>query len=119
MHELAIAQDIIDIVQQSVPLGETYDIEWVRVRVGQFSGVVPESLEFCFSAIVSGTTMERANLEIERVPAISQCKDCRHRFDVHDLALSCPACNSTNLELVSGNELEVVEIQLADDREML
>jgi Zn finger protein HypA/HybF involved in hydrogenase expression len=26
----------------------------------------------------------------------------------------CPACKSTNLELISGKELEVVEIELAD-----
>jgi len=119
MHELGIAQDILDIVQQSVPPEEAQDIEWVRIRVGQFSGVVPESLEFCFSAIVTGTEMKRASLEIERVPAISECKDCGYHFDMQDLCFSCPACNSTSLELISGNELEVVEIQLADEHEVL
>jgi len=119
MHELAIAQDIVDIVQQSVPVEDTSHVERIRVRVGRFSGVVPESLEFCFEAIVNGTEMERAHLEIERMPAISQCKDCSHRFDMQDLCFSCPACSSTHLEVISGNELDVVEIQIAEECEVL
>ncbi len=115
MHELGIAQNILQIVQQSVPQNLAADVRGIRLRVGKLSGVVPDSLDFCFGVIISQTEMTRATLEIEEVPIISKCKDCGHRFEMRDWGFSCPACKSVNLELISGRELEVVEIVLAEE----
>lgn len=68
MHELGLALNIVDIVQQHVPAIRASDVRDVRVRVGEFAGVLPDSLEFCFSAIVAGTPWQRARLAIEPVP---------------------------------------------------
>ena len=114
MHELGIARNILEIVQQSIPPGQEAAVKRIRIRIGQLSGVVPDSLEFCFSALLSETQMERAGLVIEKIPSVSLCKDCRHRFTVDDFVFSCPACKSLNLEVISGNELEVVDIEMAD-----
>lgn len=76
------------------------------------AGVVVDSLEFCFSAIIAGTPLEGAMLEIERVPIAAHCKACELRFEVEHFAFSCPSCDSTEIELVSGRELEVVEVEL-------
>lgn len=115
MHELGIARNILDIVQHSVPVDRYPEVKWIRVRIGQLSGVVPDSLEFCFSAIISETDMRQATLKMETVPTVSQCRDCGHRFTVEEFAFTCPSCNSANLELLSGRELEVVDIELTDD----
>jgi hydrogenase nickel incorporation protein HypA/HybF len=115
MHELGIAQNILQIVQQAVPETGAPCVRIIRIRVGQLSGVVPDSLDFCFSAIVNDTEMKQARLEIEQVPLTSECRDCRQRFPINELDFFCPACKSTNLELVSGRELEVVEIEMADE----
>lgn len=115
MHELGIAQNILEIIQQSVPEGQAAAVRQIRIRVGQFSGVIPDSLDFCFSVIVKETQMQQATLAIEQVPTISRCRDCTHSFKIEDLVFICPACKSTNLELISGKELEIVEIELEDD----
>ncbi len=115
MHELGIAQNILQIVQQSVPETGEASVRIIRIRVGQLSGVVPDSLDFCFSAIIHDTEMKDARLEIEQVPLTSECRDCRQRFPVSEMEFYCPACKSTNLELISGRELEVVEIEMADE----
>lgn len=114
MHELAIAQNILEIVQQSVPVERAAMVRSVGIRVGKLSGIVPDSLQFCFSVIVSDTNMPRAYLTIEQVPTISRCRDCMLRFAVEDFAFTCPGCRSANLELISGKELEIVEIELED-----
>jgi hydrogenase nickel incorporation protein HypA/HybF len=114
MHELAIAQSIFEIVGSTVSAEQAADVRAVRVRVGRLSGVVADSLQFCFSAIVADTPLGSASLLIEAVPAISQCKDCSHCFTVEDLAFLCPSCSSTNIALVSGTELQVSEIELLD-----
>jgi hydrogenase nickel incorporation protein HypA/HybF len=117
MHELAIAQNILEIVRQSVPEAEEPAVRRIRMRVGQLSGVVPESLDFCFSAIVSETMLQQARLAIEPVPTISRCRDCALQFRIEELVFLCPACKSGNLELISGKELEIVEIELVDSNE--
>lgn len=115
MHELGIAQNILQIVRQSVPEKDAADVRSIRIRVGLLSGVVPDSLDFCFRAIVNDTDMQRASLEIEQVPIVSECKDCRNRFQMSDFDFSCPACKSSNLELISGRELDILEIELAEE----
>jgi hydrogenase nickel incorporation protein HypA/HybF len=115
MHELAIAQNILEIVQQSVPEEQAQWVRWVRMRIGPLSGVVADSLDFCFGAIISETKMRNARLAIEQAPMILRCKNCQNEFQTSDLAFVCPACQGSNLELISGKELEIVEIELIDE----
>lgn len=115
MHELGIAQNILEIARQAVPEEQTAAIRFIRIRVGPLSGVVPDSLEFCFEAIVHETEMQKARLAIEQLPAILSCKKCGYRFKTKDLEFFCQSCNSADLELISGKELEVVEIELAEE----
>jgi hydrogenase nickel incorporation protein HypA/HybF len=117
MHELGVAQNILEIVQQSVPENQAKAVREIRLRIGQLSGIVPDSLDFCFTAIINGTDMQQARLAIEQIPTMSQCKECNHRFGIEDWVFSCPVCRSPNLELISGKELEIVEIELADECE--
>ena len=77
------------------------------------AGIVPESLAFCFEALIQGTPLEGSSLEIERVPLGCLCRHCRHGFEPRGYAFICPACGSGDIEVVSGMELHVVEISLA------
>jgi hydrogenase nickel incorporation protein HypA/HybF len=115
MHELGIAQNILEIVQQSVPEEQAESVRWIRLRIGQLSGIVPDSLEFCFQAIIGDTKMPKAGLAIEQVPTTFQCKKCAYRFQVNDLEFLCPKCSDSDLEVISGRELEIVEIELAEE----
>ena len=114
MHELSIAQSILEIVESSVPEDHAPDVRAVRVRVGRLAGVVADSLEFCFGAIVAGTSLRDATLSIEVVPAVLECQDCSNRFTVEDFAFLCPSCSSTRVSLISGTDLEVSTIELID-----
>lgn len=68
MHELSVATGIFDIVRQYVPPSQAPSVRAVRVRVGETAGLLPESLEFCFGAIVAGTPYSQALLAIDRTP---------------------------------------------------
>ena len=117
MHELAIAQNILDIARQSVPEDQAPEVRWIRMRIGVLSGVVADSLNFCFNAIRGEAKMPQARLAIEQVPIVSRCRNCRHEFHIEDMAFLCPTCKSTDLELISGKELEVVEIELISNND--
>lgn len=70
MHELSLANGIFDIVRQYVPVERAWAVRAVRVRVGEFAGVIPDSLAWCFSAIASDTPYARASLTID--PGVGQ-----------------------------------------------
>ncbi len=114
MHELGLAQSILAIVEEYVPEEQAASVRTIKVRVGTFAGVVADSLEFCFGAIVSGTPWGSARLDIVPVPASAVCRKCRGEFEIDDPVFLCPSCGGSDVQLASGMELQVAEIELDD-----
>jgi hydrogenase nickel incorporation protein HypA/HybF len=117
MHELSIAQSIVEIVEQHLPAGNGAGVRSVRLRIGDFAGVVPDSLEFCFSAVTAGTRLDGASLDIERVALVCKCQDCHRTFPVRESVFRCPTCSGGQVAIVTGRELQVTEIELFDEGE--
>lgn len=115
MHELSIAQSIIEIVRSNIPTEDANLVRSVRVKVGEISGVIPESLEFCFEAITHDTPLQGAVLDCEHVPFVLQCKACGASFESEMGIVLCTHCGGTDTQVLSGFELQVMEIEL-DDR---
>lgn len=115
MHELAIAKNIVEIVNQHVPAGGTRAVRTVRLKIGELAGVVLESLEFCFRSITSGTLLEDAQLEIEQTPLVVFCIGCSTESRIEQPLFLCPLCGNGNVDVRSGMELHVAEIELVDN----
>ena len=115
MHELSIAESIVDIVRENLAANGSGTGKSVRVRVGELAGVVPDSLDFCFIAITNGTPLEGAKLEIEKTNIVAHCQDCGVDSKVEGLVFQCPMCESINIQVISGNELQVIEIEVDDE----
>lgn len=112
MHELSLARDIIDTVQQNVPKEEICRIKYVVVKVGAFSGVVTDSLKFSFQAITSDTELSGAELEIIDIPFLLKCNTCGKTTTNEFGMMICSGCGSVDTEMISGNELQVVEVKV-------
>jgi hydrogenase nickel incorporation protein HypA/HybF len=115
MHELSIALDIIDFVQREVALRQLHGLSVVGVRVGAFSAVDPESLEFGFTAACRDTVMEGVKLVVEWVPAQIKCEACGHENTTDQPEFICPKCDSANVRIKRGYELEVAYLETADN----
>lgn len=109
MHELAITQNIVEICEHHA---SGRRIRSVRVEIGDLSGVVPEAVEFCFEACSRDTLLEGARLVIERVPAKARCRDCAAEQEVASFHAPCAACGGFGMELLSGAELRVRELEV-------
>lgn len=114
VHELSIAENIVEIVAESLSCNGGGRLKRVKVRIGDLAGVVPESLDFCFTAITKGTDMEGAALDIERRHVVAHCENCGNDSPVEGLTFMCPSCKSTDIRVTSGNELQVVQIEVED-----
>jgi hydrogenase nickel incorporation protein HypA/HybF len=66
MHEVAVAGGILEAVRAEAAARKPARAVKVGVRIGEMAGIDPESLAFCFEALVKGTDLEPLELEIER-----------------------------------------------------
>ena len=115
MHEMGIANAVLDAVRtEALRLNGRHPSK-VGVRIGELAAVDPEALHFCFDALVRGTDLEPLELDIEFCPRRHRCPQCNEVFAVLDYAMECPHCGSLRTEFVSGDELELAYLEVADD----
>ncbi|UCD64103.1 MAG: hydrogenase maturation nickel metallochaperone HypA [Candidatus Zixiibacteriota bacterium] len=115
MHELAIANSIVDTVLDEAARRNLKAITAVGLRVGDLTDIVPEALEFGFSAIISNTPLQGVRLEIERVPLGGTCRACSESFDIKEMVFACPRCGSGKIKIDRGEELDIAYIEVGDD----
>ncbi|MFH0787147.1 MAG: hydrogenase maturation nickel metallochaperone HypA [Pseudomonadota bacterium] len=111
MHEMGIAQSILDIVEQEMARHGVTKVSTIRLVVGEFTAVVPQSLTFCFEVITKDTPMEGVRLEMEPVPLTGRCGGCGEEFEIKEYRFVCPKCDSKEIETIGGKELYVKEIE--------
>jgi hydrogenase nickel incorporation protein HypA/HybF len=113
MHEVAISEALLE---QLASLAEQHGWSRLRrvwVRMGLLSGVVPEALEFAFSAMSPGTSAEGAELVLETVPGHFDCALCG-ALELDRVDFTCPKCGGP-LQLVrAGRELYVSGVEPMD-----
>ena len=114
MHELSVAQSIVETIQQHVPESEWERVTAVRLQIGAVAGVVPESLEFSFQTITAESLLSRARLEIESIPFRIHCNTCDTTTENEDGFALCSKCGSTDTKMLSGSELNISEIEIAE-----
>lgn len=116
MHELSIAMQIVDRVAAALPADERAPVVAVDVRVGVLSGVVPEALNFVWDMAAADSVVAGADLRIEVVPAVVWCPRCVAEVQVEGGTMVCPVCGAPTPRVVRGRELEILSMELGDDR---
>jgi hydrogenase nickel incorporation protein HypA/HybF len=86
----------------------------VRVRVGRLLRVHEPALEQCFELVAQGTVAEGASIEMVELPVVTRCKGCGHEDESDELALVCPICTGSSLEVIGGEELLLESICLEE-----
>ena len=114
MHEMSIAQSIVDIVEKELSSHKVEQLKAVNIAVGKLAAVVPEQLAFCFSMLTVDTNMAGATLNIREVPLGYTCSACGEEFTSGGMAITCPKCGDTHIDLTSGRELTIESIEVAD-----
>ena len=109
MHELALTESVVEAVTERLPGAK---ITCVRLDVGALSGVVADSIQFCFDLVTAGTSLEGARLEISHTAGRGQCRSCGAEFEPDSPLLLCP-CGSADVAVLSGQEFTIASVQVA------
>ncbi|BEL03058.1 hydrogenase maturation nickel metallochaperone HypA [Actinoplanes sichuanensis] len=109
MHELAIAENIVDTVC-SRAAGRP--VRRVTLRIGALTAVLPDHIRFCFELAAAGTAAHGAALDLDLRPAVVFCRSCQVEQRLPDLIPLCP-CGSADVTVTTGRELDIVSMEVA------
>ncbi len=116
MHELSIAQNLVETVEAAARQANARAVQVVYLRMGVLSGVVKEALLFSYDVAVTGTLLEGSRLEIETVLLTVYCPTCAATVELPTIQLfRCPRCGTPTGDIRSGRELEIVSVEVPDD----
>jgi hydrogenase nickel incorporation protein HypA/HybF len=112
MHEMSIAQSILDIVDEYMVKEDNAKLIEVAVEIGELVAVVPDSLSFCYGALVDDTPYMNSKLIINILPLTAVCSQCAHHFTIKEFNFVCSACQSTNVTVTRGQELRITHLEV-------
>lgn len=116
MHEVSIANSIIQIIQDVLPADKNGYVSGVNVKVGQLSAIEVDALLFAFDIVKAKTILNNATLNIEMIEGKGQCSDCGEIFSMEGYATPCPKCSSYLVKILQGKEMKVVSYDLENDK---
>jgi hydrogenase nickel incorporation protein HypA/HybF len=108
VHELAITEGVVAAVTERLPEAK---VTLVRLEIGALSGVVADSVRFCFDLVTEGTNLEGASLEIVEPAGSCQCRSCGAEFAPDGPILLCP-CGSADVAVESGADLRILSVKV-------
>jgi len=113
MHEVSIAQSLLDLAIENCKKEGYKSIEKIRVKIGKASGVMPDALLFSFESMKIGTIAEKAVLLIDEIPVSGFCEGCKSKFTVDDAyVIACPKCGYFPVQIETGRELNIDEMEV-------
>jgi hydrogenase nickel incorporation protein HypA/HybF len=112
VHELSICQALCETVDREAAGRRVHRVD---VRIGHLRQVVPDSLQFSWEMLTTGTHLEGCELVIEHVAAVVRCASCEAETTLDWPVLACATCEGHDVELVSGDELLIASLDVADE----
>jgi len=112
MHEMSLAQALIDQVTELAEKDGCRRVLSVDVSIGALSGVMPDSLEFCFPVVARGTALEGTILNITEVPLKAVCSACGLTTYPEPFEVECSHCGSLSLTITEGRDFKLVSLEV-------
>ncbi|SRR5512147_2821416 len=109
MHEMSITQGVVEICENAAG-GKR--VLAVVLEIGELSNIIPDAVEFCFEACTKDTLLDGARLVIDRIPGRARCLACAAEFAVKAYYEPCPACGGYKVDILTGEELRVKELEV-------
>jgi hydrogenase nickel incorporation protein HypA/HybF len=113
MHELYLAESIINIVKDYAKREGFKKVNSVSLSYGRLSCIESKSLQFAFDVQAKNTQVEGATLKFQILPAIIHCFSCEKDLEVKAHMGTCPSCGGNEVILTAGTEeLQILEMDV-------
>jgi hydrogenase nickel incorporation protein HypA/HybF len=110
MHEMSLAEGILQIVEDTAAKQGFRRVTEVRLEIGALSGVEVEALNFCLDVVFKDSVAEGARLVLERLPGQGWCLTCSQAVEISALYDACPNCGGYQVQATGGTEMRVKDL---------
>jgi len=110
MHEMSLAEGILEIVEQAARAQGFGRVKEVRLEIGALAGVETEALEFSLDVVLKNSVADGAAVVLETVPGRGWCLACGETVPVAALYDPCPKCGSYQVQATGGTEMRVKDL---------
>jgi hydrogenase nickel incorporation protein HypA/HybF len=114
MHELSITQTLLEQALFQAERAGAGEIVGIHLTIGDFSSFSPDSIRFYWEQISKGTLAEGANLTFQNEKGVLHCPECDLTIPSKVLRAFCPRCGGSSLEVMSGQDAFLTEIDIND-----
>lgn len=114
---MSIASAVLDAVRAEALRHPQARLSRAGLRIGELSGVEPESLRFCLEVLVKDSDLEPLTFDLQIHPWTRRCRRCGTEFRVLDSNPACSACTSADTEAAGGDEMELSYLELEEPDE--
>ena len=115
MHEMAIVQSIMDIIEQQAEMYSAKKVVRVSLEFGALTAVLPAAVSFAFEILSKDGIAEGAQLDIKIVPIRVKGRECGNEQIMENYEPFCPVCSSPTLNIVEGrDEMRIVSLEIED-----
>jgi hydrogenase nickel incorporation protein HypA/HybF len=115
MHEVSLAQGILDAVLAEAAKYGKARVTAVNLRIGALSHVVHDSLQLAFEMLSKDTAADGAALQINTISGKARCRKCGAETEIAPDQWLCPKCESTSLEITGGRELQIESFEIEEE----
>ena len=84
----------------------------ITLGIGPLSGIEERLLKHAFPVASAGSVAEGAELLVRTTPVRVKCSSCDKESTVKPNRLVCGYCNDWRTDLVSGDELLLIQVEL-------
>jgi hydrogenase nickel incorporation protein HypA/HybF len=112
MHELSLAQALVDQIEDLAKREGATSVDRVTVVIGALSGVEREAFEFAYPIAAEGSVLEGSELLVEEAPARVHCEACGWEGATELAWMRCAECGAQDVRIISGKEFTIREVDL-------
>lgn len=112
MHEMSLAESVLQIIEESARTRGFRRVHTVVLEIGALAAVEPDAMRFCFDAVTRGSIAEGARLEIIETPGEGRCAGCNKTVLLCEQFGLCPECGGARVEITGGNEMRVKDLEV-------
>lgn len=114
MHEVSVIEEIIEVVNDQIREYPGKKVQSITLKIGKFRNYVPDIMRFSWESMTKDTDLDGASLRIIEIPVELKCRDCKHVYQPEEYDFICPKCDSTHVDMNTGDELLLDSLELID-----
>ena len=110
MHEMALAESILEVVEQAARAQQCTRVTAIRLEIGTLAGIEVSALRFGLEVVLAHSLACEARLDIDTLEGEGWCMHCSRNVPLMALYDPCPSCGGYQIQPLRGTEMRVKEI---------